>query len=387
MDLIDRLGQALRPLVAAGRRPGLVHGVVRADGPPLVEAVGSADVSAGAPMRPDSLFRLYSQTRIITTVAVLTLVERGLLRLAEPVSRFVPEFAATEVLVTRVDGTVTTEAQATPMTVAHLLTYTAGLGYAHDYPPELGLRHQDVLGTHLDVATGMRRLAEFPLLDQPGRRWRYGFSGDLLGLVAERAAGESLPDLLRHNVFEPVNMPDTAFWAPPAQHHRLTRIHRATPAGGWADVSDEVLQLGTWTNDGPLKSGGGGLISTAPDFLRFCRMLLGEGTIDGVRVLRPESVAAILSRQTTEDQGLVDDLREPSAATRGYAWGYGVGIRAAGVPHGVPGSPGDAAWSGLADTHFVIDRSRGLAAVALAQYFGPDADALPIALRAALRPD
>lgn len=373
-------------LVKKGRRAGIVWGEITADGSASVGAAGFANIAENKAMRVDSLFRLYSQTRLITTTAVMTLIENGQLSLDAPVSDFIPEFADTPVLTgIGTDGSLLLEPQKTPLNVRHVLTYTAGLGYF--YPQELGLAYDEVLSPNRDVASGMRRLAQVPLLDQPGSRWRYGYSGDLLGVIAEIVTGQRLDVFLERALFTPLAMTSTGFWADAENRERLTRIYGPTGDGiGWTDITQSALQLGSWESDGPEKSGGGGLLSTAGDYLRFCRMLLLGGELDGTRILRPETVDEMLSRQTTAEQGLVFEELGSEGMNPGYAWGYGVGVRAAEGEHAAPGAEGDAAWYGMADTHFVIDRVNGRAAVALAQYFGPLGTELQRAFRHAVFP-
>lgn len=170
------------------------------------------------------------------------------------------------------------------------------------------------------------------MLDQPGSRWRYGYSGDLLGVIAEVVTGERLDVFLKRSLLDPLGMISTGFWADAENLERLTRIYGPAETGqGWTDITDTALQLGTWEADGPEKSGCGGLLSTAADYLRFCRMLLVGGELEGVRILRQETANAMLTRQTTPEQGLVFEELGADQMNPGYGWGFGVGIRAAGA--------------------------------------------------------
>jgi CubicO group peptidase (beta-lactamase class C family) len=216
------------------------------------------------------------------------------------------------------------------------------------------------------------------LLSQPGAQWTYGFSSDVLGRVAEVASGQKLNVFLQKRLFDKIGMAETGYWVKdPAM---LAEVY------GPDEMNKLVVKQppasSTYTKPGTLFSAGGGLVSTAPDYLRFLQMLLNGGELEGARVLKPETVKMMLSRQTTPAQGLVYWYNHNSTPTfRGYAWGLAIGVRAAEGPHAAPGSDGDAAWGGLANTAFFLDPKEQIAAVAMTQYLGPDEPALPLVLR------
>jgi CubicO group peptidase (beta-lactamase class C family) len=278
-------------------------------------------------------------------------------------------------------GDLTTEPQRAPMTVRHLFTYTSGLGYAMDWPKSFGMKQRDILDNDGTLVDMVRKLSAYPLLTQPGAKWRYGFSSDVLGRVAEVVSGQPLNTFLQTHLFTKLGMSGTGFWA--KDPRLLAEAYGPDDSGRLINMTAKVPPSGPYTKPGPFFSAGGGLISTAPDYLRFCQMLLNGGTLDGARVLKTETVKAMLSRQTTPEQGLVYWYDPKSAPTfKGYAWGLGIGIRAEEAEHNVPGSPGDAAWGGLASTAYFIDPVENLAAVAMSQYYGgPDEAAVPMALR------
>jgi CubicO group peptidase (beta-lactamase class C family) len=210
---------------------------------------------------------------------------------------------------------------------------------------------------------------------QPGAKWHYGFSGDVLGRVAEVASGQPLDEFLRTRLFAKLGMRDTGFWVKnPA---RLAEVYRPGKSGKLENASAGAAFLSNYIAPGPLMSACGGLVSTVPDYLRFAQMLLNGGELDGVRILRAETVRAMLTRQTTPEQGLVY-WYAPSQypAVSGYAWGYAIGIRVEGS-HNVAGSLGDAGWAGFTNTWFFIDPKEDVAAVAMSQYLGPD-DGAPV---------
>lgn len=376
---IAKLSADMKAFVDQNRRAGVVFGVMRRGKLVALEAYGRRNVEKNLPMTTDTSFRLYSQSRAVTGAAILTLLDQGKIKLDDPVAKYIPEIGAMQVIKEVKDGqVVATEPQRTPMTLRHLFTYTAGLGYANDWPKSLGMNQRDILSLDGNIADGIAKLARYPLLSQPGQTWRYGFSSDVLGRVAEVASGQALNVFLQKSLFDKIGMADTGYWV--KDPDALANIY------GPGDDGKLALRQGpassSYTKPGSLFSAGGGLVSTAPDYLRFLQMLLNGGELNGARVLKPETVRMMLTRQTTPEQGLVYWYNHDSTPVfRGYAWGLAIGVRAKEGPHAAPGSEGDAAWGGLANTAFFVDPVEQIAAVALTQYLGPDEPALPLVLR------
>ncbi|MDX2145820.1 MAG: serine hydrolase domain-containing protein [Rhodospirillaceae bacterium] len=380
---LARLSAHMKAFVDQNRRAGVVYGVVRRGKLVALEAFGHASVEKNLPMGTDSVFRLYSQSRAVTGAAILTLVEEGKLKLDDPVAKYIPEIADMKVIKEVKDGQVTaTEPQKTPMTVRHLFTYTAGLGYANDWPKGVGIQQRDILALDKTIAEGVKKLSTYPLLFQPGAKWYYGFSSDVLGRVAEVASGQPLNVFLQQRLFDHVGMPDTGYWVKEGEADRLADIYGPDDTGKMINRTAMAPTSSTYTKPGKMFSAGGGLVSTATDYLRFLQMLLNGGELDGARILKPETVKMMLTRQTTPEQGLVYWYNHNSTPVfRGYAWGLAIGVRAEEGPHAAPGSPGDAAWGGLANTAYFLDPQEQIAAVALTQYLGPDEPALALTLR------
>ncbi|MDX2224421.1 MAG: serine hydrolase domain-containing protein, partial [Rhodospirillaceae bacterium] len=333
-------------------------------------------------------FRLYSQSRAVTGAAILTLVDDGKIALDDPVAKYIPEIAEMQVISEIKDGQVTaTEPQNPAMTVRHLFTYTSGLGYAADWPKSVGMVQRDILALDQTIEAGVRKLARYPLLSQPGAKWVYGFSSDVLGRVAEVAAGKPFDVFLRERLTQRIGMADTDFHVRPGDADRLADVYGPGPAdspqrGTLINRTATAPPSSGYVTPAKMFSAGGGLVSTAMDYLRFLQMLLNGGELDGVRVLKPETVKMMLSRQTTPEQGLVYWYNHASTPVfRGYAWGLTIGVRADEGPHAAPGSPGDAAWGGLANTAYFLDPKERVAAVALTQYLGPDEPTVPLTLR------
>jgi CubicO group peptidase (beta-lactamase class C family) len=314
-------------------------------------------------MRRDTLFRIASMTKPITSVAVLMLVESGELSLDGELSDFVPEFEHVEVL--GEDG------QRRPLTrpirVRDLLTHTSGLGYRMQGPPRLSEAYaragvtDGLSESSLTAAENARRLARAPLLHQPGSAFTYGLSTDVLGYLVERASGQSLSEFLAERVFEPLGMRDTFFHVPPKWRPRLARVYAWSAGTGLRPLEDRPVESGhlifspgqCTSEDNRYLSGGAGLVSTARDYLRFARLLDAGGELDGVRLLSPDGVAAM-----TENQ--IGELSLPGREK----FGYGVSI--VDQPNDARGR-GSFGWQGFYHTRFWVDPDQHLIGLFLSQ--------------------
>ena len=383
---IEGLAEDMRTLVDEGQRAGVVSAVARRGTLVHLQAYGWRDRERRLPMENDTLFRIYSMSRAVTTVALLTLYDQGRYTLEDPVAKFVPEFADTQVLVGQ-DATQT-EPQSNPLTLHHLFTYTAGLGYPFDYPAELGVSFDAVLGVDDRLETGMRNLAGFPLLFQPGGRWYYGFSSDVLGRVAEVVSGQPYDVLLKQRVLDPLQMSDTGFALADGDSDRLAQAYRRDADGYLVNATADLPVINSYREGKQMFSGGGGLVGTVMDYLRFGQMLLNGGELDGVRVLKPTTVALMTRNHLRPEQGPLNwyasargTPEDPWWNLNGYGWGLSVGVRLDEGPHGVPGGSGEIRWDGLANTTFFVDPEHEIVAVAMTQYLGPDQVELELALR------
>jgi CubicO group peptidase (beta-lactamase class C family) len=376
---VAKLSADMKAFVDQNRRAGVVFGVMRRGKLVALESYGLRNVEKNLPMTADTSFRLYSQSRAVTGAAILTLMDQGKLKLDEPVAKYIPDIGRMQVIKEVKDGqVVATEPQYPPMTIRHLFTYTSGLGYANDWPKSLGMNQRDILALNGTIADSMVKLSKYPLLSQPGKSWVYGFSSDVLGRVAEVASGQPFDSFLQQSLLNKIGMSQTGYWV--KDPDQLANVYGPDDTGKMA--LRQAPASSTYTSPTTLFSAGGGLVSTAPDYLRFLQMLLNGGELDGVRVLKTETVKMMLSRQTTPEQGLVYWYNHSSTPTfRGYAWGLAIGVRAEEGPHTIPGSDGDAAWGGLANTAYFLDPKEQLAAVAMTQYLGPDEPALSLVLR------
>ena len=349
VERLGRIDRFLQRHVDDGAIAGAVALVLR-DGRVVYEkAVGWSDVEAKRPMTADAIFRIASQTKALTSVAVMMLMEEGKLSLGDPVSRFIPEYAKTTVA-TKVDTGVAIVAAKRAITIRDLLTHTAGISYgteAHVAPAyeAKGLGPAAGWGWYTAdkdeaVCTTMERLASLPFVAQPGEEFVYGYATDILGCVVERASKTTLDMFIRTRITEPLGMRDTHFFVPREKGGRLVTVYASGEAGRVARAPEGARGQGHYAQ-GPQRSfaGGAGLVSTARDYARFLQMLLNGGELDGVRLLAPKTVAlmttnAVGTRFSTDGLGFglgfmtVERFGANGLSSEGaYGWGgaYGSG--------------------------------------------------------------
>lgn len=351
-----RLMQVLQAEVVRGRLPGAVVLLARHGRVALFESLGQRDPASGAPMQRDAVFRIYSMTKPIVSVALMMLVEQGRLLLSDPVEKHLPEFKGQQVAVATGDG-VRLEPVARPATVQDLLRHTAGLTYEF-----LGAAHvqrlyaQAGIGSRERSNAGFSRtLAAMPLFLQPGTRWAYSRATDVLGRLIEVLSGQPLGQHLRDTVLAPLGMHDTAFVVPEADHRRIAEPFAHDPDGG---IPLRVLDP---RQPPAMESGGGGLMSTAADYARFLQCLLNGGELDGTRLLGPRTVRFM----TSDHLGAIpsdDPLLPP-----GHGFGLGFAVRTATGLATMPGSVGTCHWGGIAGTTFFVDPAEGFFGILMVQ--------------------
>ncbi len=353
---LKRIGAVLQADIARGRLPGAVFMISQCGDTMAFDALGQQDAAAGTPMRQDSIFRIYSMTKPIVSLAALMLVEEGKLMIGDPVSAFLPEFAKQKVAVMRGDK-LQLEPTWRDMTVHDLLRHTSGLTYEFlgDSPVQQQYKAADIASRERSNRDFCKVLAALPLQRQPGAAWQYSRSTDVLGAVLEVVTGQSLGELLEQRIFGPLGMQDTAFHVPPDKQHRIAEPLAVDPdTGKPVSLIDLCVQ--------PVgESGGGGLASTAADYARFLQMMLNGGRLDGVRLVSRKTVAWMtadhLGRIATEG-----DLIPP-----GHSFGLGYAVRTQAGIAPTPGSTGMYYWSGIGGTSFFVDPAEDLFAMLLTQ--------------------
>jgi CubicO group peptidase (beta-lactamase class C family) len=370
-DRLERLRSAMQLYVDEGRVSGLVTYVARAGQVVHLEAYGKADVEAGARMTTDSIFRIASQTKALTSVAVMMLVEEGKIGLADPVSRFIPAFKRTTVAIAPPDGAV----EGSPVSVVpakreirirDLLTHTAGIGYgmgaAAPQWKAAGIQLWYFADRAEPVAAVVERMAALPMDAQPGERYVYGYNTDILGVVVEKVSGMTLADFFQKRITGPLGMVDTAFYLPPAQKGRLTAVYAAKEDGTIERAPDGMPGQGHYV-EGPRTafSGGAGLLSTARDYGRFLQMLLDRGELEGVRILSPKTVELM----TVNHVGTL--FSEQSANNAGMGFGLGFDVVEDLGANGRYGSKGAFGWGGAYHTNYWVDPEEKLVALVMVQ--------------------
>jgi CubicO group peptidase (beta-lactamase class C family) len=351
---------AIGRLVSEGVLPGAVVHVQRGDHRAYCEAFGKQVPAAAGdelPMRTDSVFRIYSMTKPIVSLATLMLMEEGRLLLSQPVSRWLPAFANQHVYALDKDnGLPRSEPVLREASLHDLLRHTAGLSYAWEAGTvEDAYRAARIGSRRSSNAELAKALGPLPLLRQPGSAWEYSRATDVLGAVLEVVTGESLGVLLQRMIFGPLGMKETSFHVPEALHPRLAE---AFPRDPQTDAAVALLDV---KQPARFESGGGGLTSTAADYSRFLDVLRGRGTANGMRLISPATMAFMLSDHIA---GL------PVVGTilpQGYGFGLGVAVRRAAGGASRTGSTGQVSWSGLGGTAFFFDPTEDLYAIVLAQ--------------------
>jgi CubicO group peptidase (beta-lactamase class C family) len=374
---LARISAALKKEVADGSFRGAVVMVARKGKLVYQDAVGMQ--SADAPMRPDTVFRIYSMTKPLVSVAAMILVEDGRIQLTDPVGKFLPGFDKMQVSVaskTAEGTTYNTVAAERPMTVQDLLRHTAGLAYGEitqNAPVKEGLEKAGVYSKDLDYeARGMtaseqvERLVKVPLAFHPGTTWHYSLASDVLGRVVEAASGKRLGEFLQERLFRPLRMRDTGFSVPKAKMARLAEPLETDRFSGRPNKLIDVSAPPA--ND----SGGAGAVSTAGDYLRFSQMLLNGGTLDGARVMSRTTVRLMTSDHLGNFINQPQQPGELLLGTKGYTFGLGFAVRQGDGVGGVPGSAGEFMWAGYAGTYFFVDPKEQLTAVLMTQAPSPN---------------
>ena len=366
---LSRISQWMQRWVDSGRLPGLLVAVVRDDRVAWFETCGFRDVDTKRAVEPDTIYRIYSMTKPITTVAALMLYEEGCFQLDDPVATFIPAFADTRVFASGDAESFATVPLARPITVHDLMTHTSGLtyGFQHEHAVDALYRERRIefnanVGPLADL---VEATAAQPLAFQPGTRWNYSVSTDVLGRLVEIWSGVQLDAFFADRIFGPLGMSDTGFHVQNGRGDRLASNYVQADGGGLAlaDQADESRFL----EPAVTLSGGGGLVSTASDYLRFMRMLRGHGTLEGTRLLGRKCVELMTMNHLPGD---LVDMGRPRFAEMPFAgigFGLGVSVVLDPVKARILGSPGEYAWGGMASTAFWVDPAEDLLVLLLTQ--------------------
>jgi len=380
-EKLKRLDETLQTLVDQGQIVGGVTLLGRHGRVVQMKAFGKRSLETGEAMPADAIFRIRSETKPVTGVAMLILYQEGKWKLDDPVTKYLPELANLRVASgVDAEGRPILAPVSRPPTMRELMTHTAGFAYGLADDPgsvadqayyKAGVLQSDSL-EHM-----VQKVAMLPMYAQPGTLWRYSVAADIQGYVVEKLSGQPLPVFMEERIFRPLGMKDTAFWAPPEKLSRLAALYDGDPATGKLIPAVE----GPWrdvTRPPAAPSGGGGLLSTAGDFARFAQMILNGGELGGVRILEPQSVALMrlnhlpASFQVTTN-GTAGVLRpDQKPFPFGAGMGYGLDVAVAVEPHlsGAPVGPGTISWGGSAGTWFWIDPVNDLFFIGMIQRLG-----------------
>jgi CubicO group peptidase (beta-lactamase class C family) len=351
-DRLDRIAQVLRADVERGRIPGAVVLIARKGRVAYLQPVGVRDKASGAPMTPDAIFRIASMTKPIVTVAALSLYEEGRLLLSDPVSKYIPAFKDQKVGLERA-------AAEREMTIQDLMRHTSGLTYGNRGTTEIYKMYpqsSNESSLTLTMDEFIERLSRAPLLYQPGTRWEYSLSTDVLGRVVEIVAGKPLGEVLAERVYRPLKMTDTSFLVSADKRARVAQGLPTHPDTG------AEYKLADPTVPRKFDCGGGCAVSTAGDYARFAQMLLNRGSLDGARLLSSRTVDFM----TADHLGQIS-RGTGATAWPGYTWGLGVAVRQDRGIAPIPGSPGDFYWPGAFATYWWADPKEEMVVVFMTQ--------------------
>lgn len=368
---LQRIGEHLETrYLKAGKIAGCLTAVLRRGQLAYVHVAGDRDRERSLPMENDTVFRIYSMSKPVTSVALMTLWERGLFTLDDPVARFIPQW---EDLQLRRGGNwpdFETRAPLRPMRIRDLLTHQSGLTYDFMYATEIDKAYRKLkLGRAekgYTLETMIEQLATLPLEFSPGERWNYSVATDVLGYLIERISGQSLPDFLRTVIFEPLGMSDTVFSPREDQLDRFASCY--TRDSQKRLVLQDDAQASQYL-DRSFFSGGGGLLSTASDYLRFCQMLLGGGALDEQRIIGRRTLELMVANHLPNDADLASVAMAGFSETdhEGVGFGLGFASKIDPVRNGYPASRGSYYWGGMASTLFWVDPAEDLAVVFMTQ--------------------
>lgn len=380
-ERLARIPQVFQREIEQGKIPGAVMIIARKGKVVFEQSVGFQNKDAGTPMKKDAIFRIYSMTKPLVSVAAMMLVEDGKMLLSDPVSKFLPAYKTMQVSAAKTDAefakvTYTNVPADREITIQDLLRHTAGLSYweltANAPVKEAyakagmavpGVREFD--SRDITPAEQVERLAKIPLVHQPGTVWEYSLASDLLGRVVEAASGKRMGDFLSERLFRPLKMVDSGFWIPADKLNRLAEPLSADPV---TNTPNRLIDVSTAPKN---DSGGAGGVASARDYLRFAQMLLNGGQLEGTRVLSRTTVNLMASDHLGTRIQAALTPGELLLGTQGYTFGLGFAVRQGPGLATVPGSTGEFMWGGYGGTYFWVDPKEEIAAVYMSQ--GPGA--------------
>jgi len=377
-DRLERLHVLMQQFVDQKQISGMVTILARHGQVIDYRAYGVRDMASGAPMPKDAIFRDFSMTKPVVGVAMMMLWEQGKWLPEDPIAKYVPEFAHLKVFKgVDSDGKMVLEDPLHPPTMGELMSHTAGFTYGifGNTPVDRAYQAANLFGS-ASLKDFIERLSKLPLLYQPGNGWVYSVSSDVQGYIVEKLSGQPLPDFLEQNIFKPLGMNDAGFFVPAEKRNRFATLYRANANGEL--VTDGANGLGgAYAAPPRMPSGGGGMVSTAEDYLRFAQMLDNGGELNGVRVLSPAAVRLMMSnhlpaRLLTGEFGILSLRMRP-----GFGWGYDGAVEFDPTAIDSPDGQGTYTWGGIAGTWFWVDPANDIVFVGMIQrVLGPASPSL-----------
>ena len=353
------------------RYPGVLTGIYRGGELAHVSPIGLRDIEGNKPVQRDTIFRIYSMSKPITSVALMTLYEKGLFQLDDPVSEYIPQFKNLEVFASGVYGNFETTPVAREMTIRDLLSHQSGLTYGFVNRTNVDHAYRDAgigeLKTTGTLQNMIDSLSQIPLEFSPGDRWNYSVSTDVCGYLVEIISGRPFDAFLKEVIFEPLGMVDTGFYVKETEKDRLAASYQYNENGSPLRIGD--FEGGDYTRNPSFLSGGGGLVSTLDDYMAFCQMLLANGTFKGEMILGRKTIDLMGANHLANGVDLehVAFGRWSETQYRGVGFGLGFSVLLDPAASQVSGSKGELAWGGAASTAFWVDKTEDMAVVFLTQ--------------------
>jgi CubicO group peptidase (beta-lactamase class C family) len=376
-ERLDRLHAVMQQKVDQKQLAGIVTLLARHGKVVEERTYGKKDIASGAPMTKDTIFRIFSMTKPVTGVAMMILYEEGKWQSSDPISKYIPEFAQLKVF-KGVDqaGKILVEDPVHPPTMRELMTHTAGFTYGifGNSPVDKMYMDQRVWQSQ-SLKDMIDKLAKTPLLYQPGTRWVYSASMDIQGYIIEKLSGQSLPDFVQQRILGPLGMKDSGFFVPKEKRNRFATLYAADQKGGLIPSAAEGnAPVTNYAAQPSMPSGGGGMVSTAEDYLRFAQMLLNQGELDGVRILAPATVQLMTSNHLAPSLMTGEFSAGPEKIRPGMGWGYDCAVFSDPLQADEVVGKGTFFWWGAADTWFWVDPTNDLIFVGMTQLmYGPAA--------------
>ncbi|MDQ1081360.1 serine hydrolase [Pseudoroseomonas cervicalis] len=353
----------------SGKLPGVSVLVARRGRIGLLHCAGQADRERGTAMAPDTMVRIYSMTKPLTSLAALMLYEEGRFQLDDPITRFLPEFRDMRVMAGGARGRIDTVPAQRDITIRELMTHTSGLtyGFMQANLVDAAYREQgvDFQTAEASLAEVVGRAARLPLIAQPGAAWNYSISTDVLGHLVAVVSGQEFGDFMRQRILAPLGMVDTDFHVPAEKLPRFAANYIPSAEGGLTLVDDPAT--GRFARPPAIASGGGGLVSTLGDYWRFCQLMLNKGVLDGTRLLGRKTVELMTSNHLRGDMAAMGQARWSESTAEGIGFGLGFSVTLDPARAQILGTPGEYAWGGAASTAFWIDPAEEMAVILFTQ--------------------